>query len=65
MSRSEERRQAREGGSDMKKLYIVLGVVAVAGLGAVGYSVGSGSGGAVSAPIEVEGVVDVNRSPPR
>ena len=61
MSRSEERRQAREGGSDMKKLYIVLGVVAVVGIGAVGYSVGTGSGGAVSEPIAIEGLDDLNR----
>lgn len=60
MSRSEERRQTREGGTDMKKLYIVLGAVAVIGIGAVGYSVGSG-GGAVSAPVTVEGLDDVNR----
>ena len=60
MSRSEERRQSREGGTDMKKLYIVLGVVAVIGIGAVGYSVGGG-GGAVSAPVTVEGLDDVNR----
>ncbi|MEQ1855614.1 MAG: thioredoxin domain-containing protein [Longimicrobiales bacterium] len=61
MSRSEERRQARDGGGDMKKLYIVLGVVAVIGIGAVGYTVGSGSGGAVSEPIIVEGLDDINR----
>lgn len=61
MSRSEERRQAREGGSDMKKLYITLAVVAVVGIGAVSYSIGSGSGGAVSAPIAVEGLDDMNR----
>ncbi len=45
----------------MKKLYIVLGAVAVIGIGAVAYSVGSGSGGAVSAPIVVEGLDDINR----
>ena len=61
MSRSEERRQAREGGSDMKKLYIILAAVAVIGIGAVGYSVGSGGGGAVSEPIALEGLEDVNR----
>ena len=61
MSRSEERRQARDGGSDMKKLYIVLAAVAVIGIGAVGYSVGAGGGGAVSAPIAVEGLDDLNR----
>lgn len=61
MSRSEERRQAREGGSDMKRLYIILAAVAVVGIGAVGYSVGSGSGGAVSEPIALEGLEDLNR----
>jgi protein-disulfide isomerase len=61
MSRSEERRQAREGGSDMKKLYIILAVVAVVGIGAVGVSVGGGAGGAVSEPIAVEGLDDLNR----
>jgi protein-disulfide isomerase len=61
VSRSDERRQAREGGSDMKKLYIVLAVVAVIGIGAVGYQVGSGAGGAVSEPIAVEGLEDIER----
>jgi len=45
----------------MKKLYIILAAVAVVGIGAVGYSVGSGGGGAVSEPIAVEGLDDVNR----
>jgi protein-disulfide isomerase len=54
----------------MKKLYLVLAAVAVVGIGAVGYSVGSGGGGAVSAPIEIDGLflgegdsarLDVNR----
>jgi protein-disulfide isomerase len=57
MSRGEERRQARDGGSDMKKLYIVLAAVAVIGIGAVGYSVRAAGGGAVSAPIEIEGLI--------
>jgi protein-disulfide isomerase len=61
VSRSDERRQAREGGSDMKKLYIILAAVAVIGIGAVGYQVGSGSGGAASVPIVVEGLEDINR----
>lgn len=61
MSRSEERRQAREGGLDMKKLYITLAVVAVVGIGAVGYSIGSGGAGTARAPIAVEGLDDVNR----
>jgi protein-disulfide isomerase len=45
----------------MKKLYVILAVVAVIGIGAVGYSVGTGSGGAVSEPIAVEGLDDLNR----
>ena len=61
MSRSEERREAREGGSDMKKLYITLAVVAVIGIGIVGYQVGSGARGAASAPIVVEGLDDLER----
>jgi len=61
MSRSERRRSSREGGSDMRKLYIVLGAVAVIGIGAVGYSVGSAGGSAVSEPIELEGMDDLER----
>ncbi len=60
MSRSEERRQGRQGGADMKKLYIVLAAVAVVGIGAVGYSVGTG-GQAATAPIAVEGLEDMER----
>jgi protein-disulfide isomerase len=59
VSRGEQRRQAREGGSEMKKLYIVLAAVAVVGIGAVGYSVGTGSGSAVSEPIALEGMDDL------
>ncbi len=60
MSRSEKRRAARgEGGSDMTKFYLILGVVAVIGIGAVGYSIGSNAlGSAVSEPIELEGMDD-------
>jgi len=61
VTRSEQRRQSRDGGADMKKLYIVLAVVAAIGIGAVGYSVGAGGGGAVTAPIEVEGLDDLER----
>ena len=60
MSRSEQRRQSRESGADMKKLYIVLAVVAAVGIGAVGYSVSSG-GNAATAPIAVEGLDDPER----
>ncbi len=60
MSRAEERRQAREvGGSDMKKFYLLFGAVAAVGLSVVGYNVSSGVfGGAVSTPIDVEGLDD-------
>jgi protein-disulfide isomerase len=60
VTRSEERRQARQTGGDMKKLYIVLAVVAAVGIGAVGYSVSSG-GSAVTAPIAVDGMDDLER----
>jgi len=40
----------------MTKVYMILGVVAVIGVGAVGYSVGSGRGNAVSAPVVIEGL---------
>ncbi len=61
MSRSEERRKAREqGGSDMTKFYVILGVVAVVGIGAVAYSLGSSAlGAAAMEPIEVEGLDDM------
>ncbi|HUP51207.1 MAG TPA: thioredoxin domain-containing protein [Longimicrobiales bacterium] len=45
----------------MKKLYIVLAAVAVIGIGAVGFSVGSGGGAAVTAPVPVEGLDDPER----
>ena len=62
MSRSERRREGREGGgSDMKKLYIVLGVVAAIGIGAVGVSVGAAGGSAATAPVAVEGLDDAER----
>jgi protein-disulfide isomerase len=44
----------------MKKLYIVLAVVAAVGIGAVGYSVSSGRNAAM-APIAVEGLDDDER----
>jgi protein-disulfide isomerase len=60
VSRSEERRKAREqGGSDMTKFYVVLGVVAAVGISAVVYSIGSTAlGAAAMEPIEVEGLDD-------
>jgi len=61
VSRSEERRKAREqGGSGMTKFYVILAVVAVVGIGAVGYSLGSTAlGAAATEPIEVEGLDDM------
>ena len=57
-SRGEQRREARDtGGSDMTKFYWILGAVAVIGIGAVGYSVGSNAlGKAATEPVEVEGL---------
>lgn len=57
-SRGEQRREARgAGGSELAKFYWILGAVAVIGLGAVGYSVGSGAmGKAATEPVEVEGL---------
>lgn len=69
MSRTNrERREAHRAakdragpGSDMNKFYMVLGAVAVIGIGAVGYSLLSGAtSNAVTAPVEVEGLDDPN-----
>ena len=59
-SRGEQRRESRsDGGSEMKKFYWVLGAVAVIGVAAVGYSVGSNSiGPAVTEPVVVDGLDD-------
>lgn len=59
-SRGEQRRESRsDGGSEMKKFYWVLGAVAVIGVAAVGYSVGSNSlGSAVTEPVVVDGLDD-------
>ena len=54
MSRGEDRRAAREAESDMKKFYILFGVVAAIGVGVVGFNVGSNVfGSTVTAPIEL------------
>lgn len=56
-SRGEQRRDAREGGSQMTKFYWILGAVAVVGIGAVGYSVGSQTlGTAATEPVDVPGL---------
>lgn len=59
-SRGEQRRESRSGGgSEMTKFYWVLGAVAVIGVAAVGYSVGSNSfGAAATEPVVVEGLDD-------
>jgi protein-disulfide isomerase len=50
------------GGSEMTKFYVILGVVAVIGIGAVGFSVGSRTlGNTATAPIDVEGLEDVQQ----
>jgi len=55
VSRGEDRRQARETESEMKKFYYLFAAVAVIGIGAVAYNVGNGMfGSAVSAPIELD-----------
>ena len=61
-SRGEQRREARDSaGSEMTKFYWVLGAVAVIGVAAVGYSVGSKTfGSAATEPVAVEGLDDMN-----
>ena len=55
-------KEATPSGSEMTKFYWVLGVVAVLGVGIVGYSVGSSTlGSTVSEPIEMEGLDDPTR----
>ncbi|MEX2467858.1 MAG: DsbA family protein [Gemmatimonadota bacterium] len=64
VSRSEKRREARQEGGDsgMKKIYLVLGVVAVIGIAVTVWSVGSSTlSGAATAPVEVEGLDDSER----
>lgn len=46
----------------MKKLYLVLGAVAVIGIGVVAYSVGTSTlSGAATAPVEIEGLQNSER----
>jgi protein-disulfide isomerase len=42
----------------MSRIYMIVGAVAVIGVGIIGYSVGSGSGGAAMAPVVMEGIQD-------
>lgn len=49
-------------GGDLRRFYIVFGLVALVGLGAVGYSVGSNLlNNAVSEPVDLEGIEDLRR----
>jgi protein-disulfide isomerase len=64
VSRSEKRREARQQGegSGMKKLYLVLGAVLVIGVAVTVWSVATSTlSGAVTAPVEVEGIEDSER----
>ncbi len=59
MSRGEERRQAREAQSDMRKFYYIFGAVAVLGVGAVGWQVSSSVlSTAAVAPVELGTLTD-------
>jgi protein-disulfide isomerase len=40
----------------MTRIYMILGALAVVGVGAVGYSVGRGSGSAATQPVVIEGL---------
>jgi len=57
-SRSERRREAqgRATGTNMSRVYVILGALAVIGVGVVGYSVGRGSSGAATTPVTIEGI---------
>lgn len=61
--RKDGKKKARGGGgSGASTLYWILGVVAVLGVGAIGYAVGTGgSGDTVTAPLEIEGIEDPQR----
>ena len=60
--KSREKAKAGAGGK-VSPLYVVLGVVGVIGIGALGYTLSSSSvvSGAVSEPVEVEGLDDPAR----
>jgi protein-disulfide isomerase len=59
-SRGERRRKSRDSnGSDMTRFYWVLGIVAVLGLGLVGYQVAAHrAGGAATQPVDLKGLDD-------
>jgi len=49
-------------GGNLRRFYIIFGIVAAAGLGAVGFAVGSNAmGTAVSEPVDLEGADDLRR----
>lgn len=51
-----------KGGGSLKSFYIIFAVVAAVGLGAVGFSIGSRAmSGAVSEPVDLEGIEDMQR----
>ena len=60
--KNREKRVGRQAhsptGAARKKLYLILGVVAILALVLIGYSVSSGGGQAATQPIEVEGLDD-------
>lgn len=52
-------RKEKKAGKSLVWFYVVLGAVAVVGVGVLGYSVGSSlTGGAVTEPVELEGIDD-------
>ncbi len=56
---AKKNRRDSAGGSSMSKFYWILGIVAVVGVGVVGYSVGTNAfGKAVSEPVDVQGLDD-------
>lgn len=59
-SRSERRRQARNSnGSDMARFYWILGIVAVLGVGVVGYEIAvHRTGSAATKPVDLKGLDD-------
>jgi protein-disulfide isomerase len=51
-----------QGGGDLRRFYVVFAIVALVGIGAVGYSVGSKAfGGTAEVPMSLEGIDDPRR----
>lgn len=58
-SRGERRRESRSpNGSDMTRFYWILGIVAVLGVGLVGYQVAAHHTGAATKPVDLKGLDD-------